>query len=56
MDDKNENIPDKLEPSDRNLREIPFDATTNFSLLGWLLDKLSKRKSFKEKIDFTIEE
>lgn len=56
MEEKNENSPDRMASSDRNLQKIPFDATTNFSLLGWLLDKLSKRRGFKKEIDFTLEE
>jgi hypothetical protein len=56
VDEKNENKllhSEKLPPP---WQELPFDTTTNFSLLGWLMDKLSKRKSSKKEVDFTLEE
>jgi hypothetical protein len=31
-------------------------ATTNFSLLGWILDKFKKRPDTKESVDLTLEE
>lgn len=36
--------------------KLPFDSTTNFSLLGWLLDKLIGRKKEKDSVDLTLED
>ena len=43
-------------PSDLNWRELPFDAATNFSLLGWILDKFTKGKKAEENIDLRLDE
>ena len=56
MEKKNEHISGSNETPDQSGREIPFDATTNFSLLGWLWDKINKAKSSKELIDLNLEE
>ena len=34
---------------------LPFDSTTNFSLFGWLLDKLKGRQNENNNVDFTLE-
>lgn len=39
---------------DHSEREIPFDATTNFSLLGWLWDKIKRAGSSKQIIEFIL--
>ena len=36
--------------------QLPFDSTTNFSLFGWLLDKLKGRRNEKNNEDLTLEE
>ena len=36
-------------------RSLPFDAVTNFSLLGWILDKLRKGEKTEEKIDLRLD-
>jgi len=36
--------------------QLPFDSTTNFSLFGWLLDKLKGRRNEKNNVDLTLEE
>ena len=56
MEEKKEHISGSNETPDRSGREIPFDATTNFSLLGWLWDKFNKAKSSKKLIDFSLKE
>jgi hypothetical protein len=56
MKEKNKYISAGNETPDHSEREIPFDATTNFSLLGWLWDKFNKAKSSKKLIDLSLEE
>ncbi len=56
MEEKNKYISAGNETPDQSGREIPFDATTNFSLLGWLWDKFNKAKSSKKLIDLSLEE
>jgi len=56
MEDQNEQIPGNNKTSDQSGQEIPFDATTNFSLLGWLWDRFNKAKSSKKLIDFNLDE
>ena len=56
MEEKKENNSDSVEHPDQNWLDIPFDATTNFSILGWFLDKLTRRMSSKNKIDLILEE
>lgn len=56
MEEKKEHISGSNETPDQSGREIPFDATTNFSLLGWLWGKLKKAKSSKKFIDLSLEE
>ena len=37
--------------------QLPFDSTTNFSLFGWLLDKIKgRRPSEKDIVDLTLED
>jgi hypothetical protein len=56
MENPNKPIPVSNEMPDQSGREVPFDATTNFSLLGWLWDKFNKAKSSKKLIDLSLEE
>jgi|GEM_PF-6004556 len=46
---------DSEQTTDLSEREIPFDATTNFSLLGWLWDKIEKAKTSKKRVDLNLE-
>jgi hypothetical protein len=55
MDEKNENIASPAGIPQPPRPELPFDDTTNFSILGWLLEKLGHGKSSKE-VDFKLEE
>jgi hypothetical protein len=36
--------------------KLPFDSTTNFSILGWLLDKLKGRQNVKKNVDLSLED
>ena len=36
--------------------QLPFDSKTNFSLFGWLLDKLKGRQNEKNSVDLTLED
>jgi hypothetical protein len=36
--------------------KLPFDSTTNFSILGWLLDKLKGRRDEEKRVDMTLED
>lgn len=45
-----------VEPSKRRWWKLPFDATTNFSIFGWLLDRLKKTRRSTTLIDFTLED
>ena len=56
MEEKENTRSDKTETIDTKWWRMPFDGTTNFSLLGWLLDKLKKRPDSKENVDLTLEE
>jgi hypothetical protein len=55
MEEKKNVKSEKVEASGSKWWRLPFDATTNFSLLGWLLDKLKKRPDSKENVDLTLE-
>jgi hypothetical protein len=56
MENQTEHKPDGEQTPDQAGREIPFDATTNFSLLGWLWDKFNKKRSSKKLIDLKLEQ
>ncbi len=56
MEEKKNVRSEKVEASGSKWWRLPFDATTNFSLLGWLLDKFKKRPDSKENVDLTLEE
>ena len=56
MEEKKENNSDSVGHPHQNWPDIPFDATTNFSILGWFLDKLISRMSKKKKVDLILEE
>ena len=34
--------------------DFPFDATTNFSIIGWLLDKIRKSERPAEHVDLSL--
>jgi hypothetical protein len=36
--------------------KLPFDSTTNFSILGWLLDKFRGRRSEEKTVDMNLED
>ena len=56
MEEKKEENSGSVEHHDQNWPEVPFDATTNFSILGWVLDKLMRRKNSKKEVDLILEE
>jgi hypothetical protein len=56
MDEPKDNFRAEAKASRQIWRELPFDAATNFSLLGWLLGKFSRGNKAEEKIDLTLEE
>lgn len=56
MENQNEHKSGRNGAPDQSGRPIPFDATTNFSLLGWLWDKFDNAKSSKKRIDLSLEE
>lgn len=56
MNDKIPEAATETNTSQLKWRELPFDAATNFSLLGWLLDKFFKEKKSEEKIDLRLDE
>ena len=56
MEEKKANTSGSIEHPDQKWPEIPFDATTNFSILGWFLDKLERRISSKKEVDLILEE
>ncbi len=56
MEEKKKNNSNNVEHPDQNWPDIPFDATTNFSILGWFLDKLIRRMSSKREVDLILEE
>ena len=33
---------------------LDFDATTNFSILGWLLDRFGKRAGDRQRVDMKL--
>lgn len=55
MDAKDENMAFPSGIPQPSRLELPFDETTNFSILGWLLEKLGRGKSSKA-VDFKLEE
>lgn len=36
-------------------RDLPFDATTNFSIMGWILDRLGKGRRSAATVDLRLE-
>jgi|GEM_PF-6912624 len=56
MDDPKDIFPADDRASRHNWRDLPFDAVTNFSLLGWILGKIRRDIKSEEKIDLTLEE
>lgn len=56
MDEKNENNPKPSELPQPDWQDLPFDDTTNFSILGWLLDKFGRGKDPRKSVDFTLGE
>jgi len=56
MDKKNSNNPKPSELPQPDRQDLPFDDTTNFSILGWLLEKWNKGKNSNQEVDFKLEE
>ena len=56
MEDKKNHGSKKPEASASKWWLLSFDATTNFSLLGWFLDQFIKQPDSQENVDFTLEE
>jgi hypothetical protein len=56
MDEQNERISGGEKTPEHVGREIPFDATTRFSLLGWVWDKFNKAIGSKKIIDLNLED
>ena len=55
MADQNEQKNDSDQTANQSGPEIPFDATTNFSLLGWIWSKINKTKRSKEIVDLKLD-
>ena len=56
MEEKENTRTDKTLAVGQKWWQMPFDGKTNFSILGWLLDKFRKGPDSKEKVDLTLEE
>ena len=56
MNEKTEKNPESSGAAQPKWWELSFDSTTNFSLLGWLLNKLKGRQNEKNNVDFTLED
>ena len=56
MEENNSDRSEKIKASGSRGWLLSFDATTNFSLLGWFLDKLKKRPGMEENVDLKLEE
>jgi len=56
MNEKTEKNPESSGGAQSKWWELSFDSTTNFSLLGWLLNKLKGRQNEKNNVDFTLED
>lgn len=54
MEEKNENNRATFAQSEGIWWTLPFDATTNFSLLGYLLGGLGWEYNPKKKVDMTL--
>ena len=49
------NRPD-TDPGERLQEKLPgFDARTNFSILGWILDRFKKGTGNEQQIDLTLD-
>ena len=56
MEQKKEKNISPTEKPEASWPELPFDETTNFSILGWVLDKLRRRKGSEKEVNFTLED
>jgi hypothetical protein len=56
MSKRKDKHPSHGEITDRKWWKLPFDSTTNFSILGWLLDKLKGRQNVKRNVDLSLED
>jgi hypothetical protein len=56
MSERIDKRPSHGEITDRKWWKLPFDSTTNFSILGWLLDKLKGRQNGKKNVDLSLED
>ena len=51
---KGHNIKAEKQPHE-NWQLPPFDPTTNFSLLGYIIDKFEKKDVLKSKVDLILD-
>ena len=56
MNEKTEKNPESSGRGQPKWRALSFDSTTNFSLLGWLLNKLKGRQNEKDRVDLRLED
>ena len=56
MNQKKEKNPESGSDTPSKWWQLPFDSTTNFSLFGWLLDKLKGHPNEKDNVDLTLED
>ncbi len=56
MNEKTEENPESSGGAQPKWWALSFDSTTNFSLLGWLLNKLKGRRNEKNNVDLTLED
>lgn len=54
MENKQDHIRSEDNASNPNWRALPFDAATNFSLLGWIIDKFKKERKTEANIDLRL--
>ncbi len=54
--DNSSSTPQKSEEAKRFWWNLPFDATTNFSLLGFILGGLHWEGNEEKKVNFTLNE
>lgn len=52
MNDKNGHSATEPNAPQPDWPDPPFDAATNFSLLGWILDKILPGRKSEKKVDF----
>ena len=40
----------------QKVKNLPYDSVTNFSLLGWIMDKILKHRKSEKQIEMQLEE